>query len=183
MFVWMPTYLLEVKGYEDPMLRNLTQSIYEFVGLGGMLLSGFITDKFFSGKRLPVVFVFIALLISAVLSLLFVKGGWYYDFILIGIIGFFIYGPQVLLSMSSAEFVDKRAAGTANGFLGIFSGLGTSCAGAPLGALADAYGWNGFFMVIVASCFIIIALLTPLMLASMRDITSKSVATASATGG
>lgn len=44
-------------------------------------------------------------------------------------IGFFVFGPQMLIGMAAAECSHKEAAGAATGFVGLFAYLGASLAG------------------------------------------------------
>lgn len=43
-------------------------------------------------------------------------------------IGFFVFGPQMLIGMAAAECSHKEAAGAATGFVGLFAYLGASLA-------------------------------------------------------
>lgn len=74
-------------------------------------------------------------------------------------IGFLIYGPVMLVGLYALELVPKKAAGTAAGLTGLFGYLlGTVSANAVVGYRRDAFGCNGGFMVMIASCLISIAL-------------------------
>ena len=69
---------------------------------------------------------------------LFWRFNWNYkiiDFILIGSIGFFVFGPQMLIGLAASEYVDKKAACSANGFVSWFGYVGAAAAGYPLGIL------------------------------------------------
>ncbi len=61
-------------------------------------------------------------------------------------IGFFVFGPQMLIGMAAAEC--SAAAGAATGFVGLFAYLGASLAGWPLAKVLDTWHWSGFFVVI-----------------------------------
>ena len=53
----------------------------------------------------------------------------------------------------------KQAAGTAAGLTGLFGYLlGTVAANAVVGYIVDAFGWDGGFMFMIASCIISIIL-------------------------
>jgi OPA family glycerol-3-phosphate transporter-like MFS transporter/OPA family sugar phosphate sensor protein UhpC-like MFS transporter len=66
--------------------------------------------------------------------------------------GFFIYGPQCLISIAAANLATKRAAATAVGLTGIFGYASTTLSGIGLGKLVQTYGWDAGFigMLIVA---------------------------------
>ena len=71
------------------------------------------------------------------------------DSLLIFFIGFFIFGPQMLIGMAAAEIAHKKAAVTSNGFVCWCGYIGAAVAGYPLGTIAQNWGWNGFFMTLV----------------------------------
>ena len=51
------------------------------------------------------------------------------------VVGFLVFGPQLLIGMSAAELSHKKAAATSNGFVSCISYLGAAAAGYPLGTL------------------------------------------------
>jgi OPA family glycerol-3-phosphate transporter-like MFS transporter len=52
------------------------------------------------------------------------------------------------------ELVPKKAAGTAAGLTGLFGYLfGTMSANIVIGWVVDHFGWNGSFVLLIASCF------------------------------
>ena len=71
------------------------------------------------------------------------------DSLLMAGIGFFIFGPQLLVGLAAAEIVTKRAACTANGFAGCFAYVGAAATGYPLGKIIDLWGWPGFFVTLL----------------------------------
>ena len=67
------------------------------------------------------------------------------DSSLMFVIGFLIFGPQMLIGMAAAELSHKKAAGTATGFTGWVAYLGAAAAGYPLGIMTQELGWHSFF--------------------------------------
>lgn len=78
-------------------------------------------------------------------------------------IGFFVFGPQMLIGMAAAECSHKEAAGAATGFVGLFAYLGASLAGWPLAKVLDTWHWSGFFVVISIAAGISALLLLPFL--------------------
>jgi OPA family glycerol-3-phosphate transporter-like MFS transporter/OPA family sugar phosphate sensor protein UhpC-like MFS transporter len=70
---------------------------------------------------------------------------------MLGLIGFFIYGPQCLLAVTAANLATKRAAGTAVGLTSIFGYASTVVSGWGLGTLVQYYGWDAAFVVLIVS--------------------------------
>lgn len=64
--------------------------------------------------------------------------------------GFFIYGPQALIGIASANHATKEASATANGLAGIFGYFGSFVSAIGIGIVADRWGWNMVFYIIIA---------------------------------
>ncbi len=69
--------------------------------------------------------------------------------ILLGAVGFFIYGPQCLLAVTAANLATKRAAATAVGLTSIFGYASTVLSGWGLGTLVQHYGWDAAFQILI----------------------------------
>jgi len=159
---WTILYYTEVKNYSH-MTAGFCVLWFEIGGLVGCLAAGWASDKIFSGKRNPVNVLY-SLAILGIVYLMWQYSGispildsfWMFT------IGFFIFGPQMLIGMAAAELSHKKAAGTATGFAGCFAYLGAACAGFPLGSIMESWGWEGFFVVIGVCSIIATILLLPL---------------------
>lgn len=152
---WAPTYLSEEKGF-DMSKSSVAYFLYEWAGIPGTLLCGWISDKWFKGRRGPAGFVFMAGVLIAVLVYWFnPAGNPMIDMASLIAIGFLIYGPVMLIGLQALDFVPKKAAGTAAGLTGLFGYLGgTLTANALMGVIVDASGWNAGFTLLTASCAI-----------------------------
>jgi OPA family glycerol-3-phosphate transporter-like MFS transporter len=159
---WAPTYLKEVKGY------SLEESgwayfMYEYAGIPGTLLCGWMSDTLFKGKRSPATIMYMLFVLLAVVVYWKNPPGhfWIDQFALIAI-GFFIYGPVMLIGVFALDLVPKNVAGTAAGFTGLFGYLGGSVfANIALGFILERWQWNGGFMVLVTACVLAILLMLP----------------------
>lgn len=148
-FDWGPTMLKEWKGVEIH-LAGIMMFGFEAAGVLGMLLAGWATDKFFGSKGIRVCMI---CMIMATLSV-FLLGEIDQPSIplataLLMSAGFFIYGPQALIGIISANLATKEAAGAASGFTGIWGYLSTAASGVGLGYLAQHYGWDLAFQILV----------------------------------
>ncbi|MCY7752055.1 glycerol-3-phosphate transporter [Bacillus haynesii] len=152
---WAPTYLSEEKGF-DMNKSSVAYFLYEWAGIPGTLLCGWISDKWFKGRRGPAGFVFMVGVLIAVLVYWFnPAGNPMIDMASLIAIGFLIYGPVMLIGLQALDFVPKKAAGTAAGLTGLFGYLGgTLTANALMGVIVDASGWNAGFTLLTASCAI-----------------------------
>lgn len=158
---WGPTYLVQTKGY-NLLDANLGVTWFEMGGLLGMIVAGWGSDYFFKGRRIPImVFCSLALIVTILIFWKIPPDQPWLDAILFSLIGFFIYGPQMLIGLAAAEFTDTKAAGTATGFVGLTSYLGAAASGYPLGVLAEM-GWHYFFIALIVSSVIMGLLLVPI---------------------
>jgi len=154
---WAPTYLKEAKGFTLNE-TGLAYFLYEWAGIPGTLLCGWISDKVFNGRRAPATIIYMVLVTAAV----FVywqnpPGQPMIDNIALIAIGFLIYGPVMLIGVHALDLVPKKAAGTAAGLTGLFGYLGGALfANAAMGYVVDAWGWDGGFYVLIASCILAI---------------------------
>ncbi|GAB4186107.1 MAG: MFS transporter [Simkaniaceae bacterium] len=159
---WGMLFLYEYKGYS--LIKASTCVFwFEIGGFFGSLAAGWFSDKIFLGRRGPVNVLFSLFVIFALGAFWFTPGNFVLvDGILMFIIGFFIFGPQMLIGIAAAELSHKKAAGTATGFAGWFAYVGAAFTGFPLGKIAQDFGWQGFFVLLAACGGIAVLLLLPL---------------------
>ena len=154
---WAPTYLEEAKGF------SVTESgwayfAYEYAGIPGTLLCGWISDKVFKGRRAPAIIIY--MLLTMVAIYVYWKnpaGNIMIDNIALIAIGFLIYGPVMLIGVQALDLVPKKAAGTAAGLTGLFGYLGGALfANIAIGFIVDHFGWDYAFILMLAACVIAI---------------------------
>lgn len=158
---WAPTYLHEVKGFSVNK-TSWAYFFYEWAGIPGTLLCGWISDRWFNGRRAPAAILYMFLvLIAVIIYWLNPPGRPLVDMAALMAIGFLIYGPVMLIGLHALELVPKKAAGTAAGLTGLFGYLGGAVvANIVLGYTLDYFGWDGGFMLLVAGCVAAIILMT-----------------------
>jgi OPA family glycerol-3-phosphate transporter-like MFS transporter/OPA family sugar phosphate sensor protein UhpC-like MFS transporter len=126
---------------------------FEFFGLVGALMGGWLTDKYFGGRAIRVCLIYMILAgVSVFLFWRLPAQSELSTAALLGAAGFFIYGPQCLLAVAAANLATRKAAATAIGLTSIFGYASTVLSGWGLGALVQHYGWNVAFegLIIVA---------------------------------
>lgn len=157
---WAPTYLQEVKHF-SPNNARWAFAIFEFAAIPGTILIGWLSDRFFAGRRAPMgVFCMLGVFVFTLLYWFDPPGHGLRDVVYLGAIGFLIYGPVMLIGVSALDLVPKKAAGTSAGFTGLFGYfLGTVGAEALMGIIVQQTGWNGGFMLISASSILSILFL------------------------
>ncbi|MDR0401853.1 MAG: MFS transporter [Endomicrobium sp.] len=139
---WGPMLLKEWKGLSIANAGWIVAS-FEIAGVFGILLSGWITDKFFDGKAHRVCVIFSAF--ASVFILLFWKCKFtsiYINIAFLILSGFFIYGPQALGGIATANIATRKVAATAVGFHGFWGYLSTLITGLGVGIITDKFGWS-----------------------------------------
>ncbi len=170
---WTAYYLKEVKEY-SPIMANGTVSMFEIGGIFGTLVAGWSSDLLFGAKRGPVNVLYGIGILAAIL------GFWYldatspiYDAAAIFMIGFMVFGPQMLIGMHAAELCPKNAAATATGFIGTFAYLGAAVSGYPVGFVTQMWGWNGYFWFMAVCAGLSVLLLLPLWSITKKTVEAK----------
>lgn len=142
----------------------------ELGGLVGSLMAGRISDWYIAssdggavGKRIQIVIAYLfgvavmLMAFRAIPAAMPIMQAW-----IVFMIGFFLYGPQMLIGLCGAEIVGRRSVGASEGFLGWIAYLGAANAGVPLSLLVQQFGWDAFFFALIFACVIGMFLLAPL---------------------
>lgn len=171
---WAPTYLGEVKHFSFEQ-SGWAYAFYEFAGIPGTLICGWLSDKVYGGRRAPVTIGY--MLLTLICVLVYWKnpaGNPNLDLAMLIGIGFFIYGPVMLIGVQALDLAHKKAAGTAAGFTGLFGYVGGAVsANVVIGYVVDTAGWDAGFSLIVASCAIAMILISFTWNAERRAIPAK----------
>ncbi len=150
---WIPTYLQTAKNFSFKQ-STVAWSAFEFAAIPGTILCGWMSDKVFKGRRAPATILFMALTLAGIVVYgLNRHGPHWIDVAALIMIGFFVYGPIMLIGLHALDLVPKKAAGTAAGFTGFFGYVfGSAVAGTGVGWIADKWGWGGVFGTMIGCC-------------------------------
>ncbi|WP_318574069.1 glycerol-3-phosphate transporter [Providencia stuartii] len=166
---WSPSYLQEAKHFN---IKEFSWAyfLYEYAGIPGTLLCGWMSDKVFRGNRGATgVFFMLLVTIATIVFWLNPAGNPNVDMACMIIIGFLIYGPVMLIGLHALELAPKKAAGTAAGFTGLFGYLGGSAlASIIIGYTVDTFGWNGGFAVMIGGSALAVVLLFIVMISESK---------------
>lgn len=126
---WAPGHLKKLHG-SGPLLAALKVAVFPLAGGLGALASGWVTDRFFQSRRAPAIAVTMGMV--GLLTLAFARVaplGAGPTVLCLALIGFFLYGAQILLVGTAAQDFARRgttaaAAGFVDfmGYLGAFGG-------------------------------------------------------------
>jgi OPA family glycerol-3-phosphate transporter-like MFS transporter len=151
---WAPT-LLSDKGI-DIKSAGWAYFAYEFAAIPGTLICGWLSDKVFQGRRALPTIIFMAIVaVFICLYWAFMDNLTIVIISLIGI-GFFIYGPVMLIGVQALDLAPKNAAGTAAGLTGFFGYFfGTAIlANTVIGYVAEHWGWGATFVLLLIACLL-----------------------------
>ncbi|MDR2036727.1 MAG: MFS transporter [Bacteroidales bacterium] len=172
---WAAAYLQQMKGY-DIKTSGWAYMYYELAAIPGTLLCGWMSDRIFKGRRAIMNILFMGMTTLAVLVYwkngqggfvdhiirLFTSNMQLIDNIAIVAIGFFVYGPIMLIGVQALDLSPKNAAGASAGLTGFFGYFfGTAIlANNLLGYLAhNDVTWNTYFIAIITACILSMVLM------------------------
>ncbi|UQY80203.1 Glycerol-3-phosphate transporter [Candidatus Hepatincola sp. Av] len=147
---WAPTYLSETKHFTFQE-SGWAYALYEYAAIPGTLICGYISDKLFKARRGPTGVIFMVLTFVS-LTCYWVSTSSLSISISLILTGLLIYGPVMLIGLHALDLVPSQVAGTAAGFTGMFGYLiGDVLSKAIMGKVIDSYGWNVYFVILIAA--------------------------------
>ncbi len=149
---WLPQFLAESGesigiggfGFKELMKRI----IHPLAGSAGAILAGWATDRFFKGRRAPVIALLLMLLgISSIIFPYLDPSNSCLVIFVIAFIGFCTYGPHILMVGHAAQdFGKKSGAAGAAGFIDGMGYIGASLAGWGAGLMIEGHGYEFTFV-------------------------------------
>jgi sugar phosphate permease len=144
---WLPAYLDKHGGGDVSTLMSsfkmvMKRCIHPLAGSAGAFLAGWATDRFFGGRRGPVIVILLAALGLASLAFPYLDAkNTPLVIAVVAVIGFCTYGPHILMVGHAAQdFGKKSGAAGAAGFIDGMGYIGASLAGWGAGKMIDAHG-------------------------------------------
>jgi len=127
-------------------------SLFDVLGFSSVLICGFITDKFFGGRRSTVAFILaVGMVLSALYLRLLGPSAVVHFGIALGLIGFTLYGPDSLLSgVGAIDVASRRTAVTVAGVINGMGSFGALLQEELLGYLKTYHGPDAVFAALVA---------------------------------
>jgi sugar phosphate permease len=140
---WGLTHLKEVQE-TGVGKASLKYAVLPLGAVAGSYVAGWATDRFFKSRRAPVTCILLVAL--ALLSLAYdyvARTSVPATMVLLVMIGFCIYGPQVLLvGTAPADLARKGTSAAAAGFVNCMGYMGAASGDYFTGRTLDAYGWE-----------------------------------------
>jgi OPA family sugar phosphate sensor protein UhpC-like MFS transporter len=148
---WSVQYMADFHGRS---IKNsaLTAIMIPLVGSLGAVTAGWASDRLFGRRRAPVcVVMMLGLALVCAGMTLVPRGEWVAATVLLGLAGFMIYGPDMLMSgVATVDVSHPKAGSIATGLTMCLGALGAIFSGAGVGYLKDlARGnWSVVFWVL-----------------------------------
>jgi sugar phosphate permease len=157
---WLPLYLSEALGYSDER-AGYTSIAYEAFGFLGILAAGYISDYVYKTRRFPISSLMLfGLGLVLLLQPLLIPLGIVPTIVTIGLIGFFTYGPDSLMSGAAAMDMGKNhGAALAAGVINGVGSAGQLLSPFAVAFVSSKYGWDALFQL-----FVVVAFLAALLL-------------------
>ncbi len=152
---WLPTYMVEHLHYSKA-VAGYASSCYDFVGFGGVIAAGYLSDKVFQTRRFPVgALMLLALAAAFLLQIHLVGAGIFANTLGFALIGFLTFGPDSLMSGAAAmDMGSKRGAATVAGIINGMGSSGQLFSSYLVAWVAKQYGWDSLFYLFALFSFI-----------------------------
>jgi sugar phosphate permease len=146
---WLPLYMTEALHY-SPVHAGYASSMYELAGLAGIVLAGYLSDRFCRKSRFGVgAGMMMALAGFCVLFPMLGRAGALMNLVAIALIGAFTFGPDTLMVGAGVQdLVVAENAGRAAGFVDGVGSIGQLASPFLVSRLATAFGWDWLFIVL-----------------------------------
>lgn len=155
---WGPVYVHEKLG--TAVLESaVISSLFEIAGPVSVITAGFLSDKVYGSRRMPVIVIgLLCLSVLLVVMEALPPSQFALASCFLGI-GFLVFGPDALISGAAAiDFGTKKGAGTAAGMINGFGSVGAVIGMTIPAYLHENYGW-GWVFGLLAGCSLTAALL------------------------
>jgi sugar phosphate permease len=146
LFFWLSYYMEDALHYTTR-LASIVPLSFEVGGILGAITIGYLSDRWFGGKRLGVGITFLVLLAGAMhFFAVTAPLGVAYNVISLALVGFCLFGPDTLLSATAAQDIGGRtAAATAAGIINGVGSVGPIIGGYFAARLTARLGWTNYF--------------------------------------
>ena len=161
---WLPFYLEKI-GYSEGTAGYLSTS-FEAGGIVGAIAVGWLSDRYFPGKRARMLVPMLVALAGALTIYRFVStAGIVPNAISMALVGFLLFGPDALISGAAAQDVGGReSAASAAGIINGVGSVGGMLQGAVTAGVTAIWGWNALFVVFIVLALVSAAALVPMAL-------------------
>ena len=152
---WVPFFLSRNYGLEGDDAGYLS-TVFDFCGIAGVIVCGWMSDRFFGGKRAKISVNFLALMaVSCVLMYTVGQVTVGLFGITLGLVGFTLYGPDALMTGAAAQDIGGRSTAMAAGIINGMGSIGAVVQEFVIGRMYDESSGDlgPIFAVLVGAAF------------------------------
>ena len=158
---WGPKYIYDRLG-SGLAEAGLLSSMFELAGPVSILTMGFVSDRIFGARRMPVSIICLLLLGALLLSLDHLPSTRWVLGASLFMLGFLAYAPDAMIAgVAVVDFGAKKGASTATGLVNGFGSIGALVGGVTPGLLQESWGWQRIFTCLAVAAFVAALLLLP----------------------
>ena len=148
---WAPMFIEETFSATTT-VAGLVSTAFDWVGFTGVIVAGWVSDRFFAGRRATVAF---AMAVGMVVAAGLLWGVGQTSIVLFGIclafVGFTLFGPDSLLSgVGAIDVGSKRGAVVAAGIVNGMGSVGPIVQEELIGYLKTHHGMDAVFILLIA---------------------------------
>jgi OPA family glycerol-3-phosphate transporter-like MFS transporter len=144
---WGPLMVSEKLGTNIGESAGIS-ALFEASGILGVYFAGYASDKFFNARRMPIIVIefFLLALVLFFFDSFANSGSVLLMSILLGVIGFLVFGPDGLISsVSAVDFSTKEGASSTTGVINGFGAIGQIIGLSIPGIVSATFGWGALF--------------------------------------
>lgn len=167
---WAPGHLAEAQQ-SGAWASAMKTAVFPLAGALGALSSGWITDRFFESRRAPVCAILLGSVAALTVAYRGVVGlGPAPTVVCLALVGFCLYGAQILLVGTAAQdFARRGATAAAAGFVDFTGHVGAFSGDVVTGVMLKHHGWAGAILWWACAAFVAAALVATLWRARPGD--------------
>ena len=149
-FFWLPYYLNTVLKY-PPDLAGYRSVSFTVGGVVGSVVVGYVSDRYFPGRRRIISAIMCAALAAALLLYTHVAPlSVTINFISMALIGFCLFGPDTIICGAAAQDIGgKHNVAKVAGFINGIGSIGAIFQGIVTSRMSATFGWNALFYLFV----------------------------------
>lgn len=147
---WLPYYLERTLGYRRDTAAYVSTA-FQFGGIFGAVIIGYVSDRYFPGRRgaiaglCTVLLAFALLLYGRVAPL-----GLLPNFAAMALVGFCLFGPDSLISgVAAQDLGGPLASATVAGVINGCGSVGAVAQGALVAYVSERFGWQAVFQALM----------------------------------
>jgi len=150
---WAAYFLANTYGLGDKQANGYA-TVFEITGLAGAFITGWMSDRFFHSRRAGASLIMMLAMTTCIGALILFGGASVVLFVvLIGAVGFTLYGPDALLSGAGAMDIGGRDAATfATGVIAGFGAIGPIVQELVISRMYDSKGGSLMPVLVLLFC-------------------------------